>query len=150
MPIIYRILLIALGLTLSQADAAPLPDCRLVVQQLNSQLASPVAVQPLAQTLSTLNATGRLPERFVTKQQARAAGWQPGSDLWSVPALQGKSMGGDRFGNREKQLPPAQYTEADVDYRGGKRGAKRLVFSRSQQFISVDHYRTFIEVSPCR
>jgi hypothetical protein len=55
---------------------------------------------------------------------------KPGRSLWSVPALQGKSIGGDRFGNYEKQLPKGQWQEADLNYKGGKRGANRLVFSR--------------------
>lgn len=145
-----RFALLALGLSLVQTHAAALPDCRQVVQQLNPRLSAPVAVLPLAQTLSSLNSTGQLPDRFVTKQQARSAGWQPGKDLWSVPDLRGKSMGGDRFGNRERQLPRGQYTEADLDYQGGKRGAKRLVFSQTQRFVTVDHYQSFLEVPPCR
>ncbi|MBY0430926.1 MAG: hypothetical protein K2Q10_07005, partial [Rhodospirillales bacterium] len=89
---------------------------------------------------------GRLPECYVTKADAQHLGWQPGSDLWKVAP--GKAMGGDRFGNREKQLPFGQYVEADLDYSGGKRGAKRLIFARNsagtwKQWVTVDHYVTF-------
>jgi ribonuclease T1 len=95
--------------------------------------------------------SGQLPDQFIPKRQAQAAGWQPGRSLWSVPGLQGKSIGGDRFGNYEKQLPKGQWQEADLNYKGGKRGAYRLVFSRDgQRFVSVDHYQHFIEVPACQ
>ena len=44
------------------------------------------------------------------------------------PFLHGKRMGGDRFGNRERQLPDGQWREADLGYYGGRRSAQRLVF----------------------
>lgn len=93
----------------------------------------------------------QLPGKFVTKRQAQQAGWRPGRDLWRVPALGGKSIGGDRFGNREGRLPRGDWREADLDYRGGHRGAKRLLFSRDGlRRVTVDHYQTFVEVPPCR
>lgn len=103
--------------------------------------------------LETLNASGnaRLPDKFVTKRQARQSGWRPGRDMWDTPALRFKSIGGDRFGNREGRLPSGDWREADLDYRGGHRGAKRLLFSREgERRVSVDHYQTFVEVPPCR
>jgi guanyl-specific ribonuclease Sa len=70
--------------------------------------------------------------------------------LWSVSSLRGSSIGGDRFHNREGQLPDDQWREADLDYKGGRRGAKRLVFSRNgDRFVTVDHYNNFVEVPPC-
>ncbi|XLM21567.1 ribonuclease, partial [Chromobacterium piscinae] len=71
----------------------------------------------------SLDRDGRLPDKFVTKRQAQDAGWKPGRSLWSVAGLQGKSIGGDRFGNYEKRLPAGQWQEADLNYKGGKRGA---------------------------
>jgi len=65
--------------------------------------------------------------------------------------LRGKSIGGDHFGNYERRLPRGQWQEADLDYRGKKRNAKRLVFAQAgQQYVTVDHYETFHKVPACR
>jgi hypothetical protein len=101
-------------------------------------------------TMSHVHATGRLPECYLTKRAAEAKGWHPGADLWrSAP---GHAIGGDNFGNREGNLPRgARYVEADLDYAGGRRGAARLVFVRDskgrwEQWVTMDHYRTFQKV----
>jgi ribonuclease T1 len=73
--------------------------------------------------------------------------------LWSVSGLRGRSIGGDRFGNREGRLPWSRegWREADLDYKGGRRGAKRLVYTAGgKRMITVDHYSTFLEVPACR
>ena len=64
--------------------------------------------------VSYLQQHQRLPDYYVTKKQAREQGWDPRSgNLCAV--LPGKAIGGDRFSNREGQLPSA----------GGGSGAKR-------------------------
>ncbi len=94
--------------------------------------------------------TGRLPERYLTKREARARGWRPGRDLCRVAP--GRVIGGDRFGNREGRLPerPGRvWYEADLDFACGRRGARRLVFSDDGLvFVTLDHYRSFRRV-PC-
>ncbi|GAB7128420.1 hypothetical protein JCM19000A_29270 [Silvimonas sp. JCM 19000] len=146
---LIRLLAATAALVLGNACWAA-PSCQSVVYALNATL-NPRLADPdaLAQTLTTLQQTGHLPDRYVTKRQAQAAGWQSGSSLWRV--LPGKAIGGDRFGNRERRLPAGQYQEADLDYRGGKRGARRLIISRDgQRYVTVDHYQTFIQVPPCQ
>jgi ribonuclease T1 len=100
------------------------------------------------ETVRRLDRDGRLPERYLTKAEAEARGWSPGKDLWRVAP--GKSIGGDRFGNRERLLPTApgrRFFEADLDYEGGSRGAKRLVWSSDgMRWVTLDHYRSFREV----
>lgn len=86
-----------------------------------------------------------LPQNYITKAQARALGWNGGS-LEKYAA--GKSIGGDRFSNREGTLPKSTgrtYTECDIDTQGKKsRGAKRIVFSNDGLiFYTADHYETF-------
>jgi ribonuclease T1 len=128
-------------------------SCEKVVHAVNAQLAPKIDEQELVEILRTLNKTNnkQLPPKFVTKQEARSRGWKPGKDLWSVSALRGSSMGGDRFRNLEGRLPENKWREADLDYKGGHRGAKRFIFSRDgKRFVTVDHYRTFTEVSSCR
>lgn len=147
-------LLIGLGLAAalmsSMAQAAP---CRDEVHRVNSTLHPIIDEVELTAILNTLNATHNhsLPDKFVTKRAAAAAGWQRGHDLWVAPLLRGKSMGGDRFGNRERQLPAGQWHEADLDYKGGHRGAKRLIYSeQGRRFVTVDHYQTYTEIPACQ
>lgn len=140
-------LLLSLLLALPAAAA---PACSAVVAQLARGLSQQLDQAELVTVLRSLNASGRLPERFLTKAQARQLGWRPGRSLWEVPALQGRAIGGDRFGNRERRLPQGSWQEADLGYKGGKRGAQRLVYGQSGRYVSVDHYQTFHEVAPCQ
>ncbi len=60
----------------------------------------------------------------------------------------GKSLGGDRFGNYEKKLPKGSYRECDVNYKGGARGAERLVYSNKDAVVyyTADHYKSFVRI----
>lgn len=89
---------------------------------------------------------GTLPGNFITKDEAKALGWDSkAGNLWDVAP--GKSIGGDRFGNYEGLLPSAEgrkYTECDVNYSGGYRGAERIIFSDDGLiYYTADHYETF-------
>ena len=87
---------------------------------------------------------GRLPSNFITKSKARSLGWQSTSyDLWDVAP--GCSIGGDHFGNYEGQLPAnTSYRECDIDYRGGSRNAKRIIYGDDGSvWYTEDHYTTF-------
>jgi hypothetical protein len=116
-----------------------------------SQLAGQAFEDPagVQAVIETVRATGRLPDHYVTKREAEALGWRPGSDL--CDAAPGRVIGGDRFGNREGLLPEApgrRWYEADLDFDCGRRGAKRLVFSNDGLiFVTVDHYESFVEVT---
>ncbi len=107
-------------------------------------------VAGFARAVESVCRTGRLPERYLTKREARARGWRPGRDLCRVAP--GRVIGGDRFGNREGLLPekPGRvWYEADLDFACGRRGARRLVFSDDGLvFVTLDHYRSFRRV-PC-
>lgn len=88
---------------------------------------------------------GKLPENFITKDEARQLGWEGGGLEDYAP---GKCIGGDRFGNYEGLLPKASgrsYTECDIDTLGAeKRGAKRIVFSNDGLiYYTDDHYGSF-------
>ena len=138
-----------------QLPGARAESCESVVHAMNLRLHPGIDETELVSVLSSLNASRdrKLPLKFVTKRQARKSGWRPGQDLWSVPDLQGKSIGGDRFNNREGKLPAGgrRWRETDLDYKGGKRGGKRLVFSDDgRRMVTVDHYSTFTEVPACR
>ncbi len=85
---------------------------------------------------------GHLPSNFITKKEAKALGWSGGS---VEDYAEGKSIGGDRFGNYEGLLPDGKYYECDVDTLGKKsRGAKRLIYSKDGAvWYTEDHYETF-------
>ncbi len=89
---------------------------------------------------------GTLPRNFITKEQARALGWRGGP---LEPYAPGKSIGGDRFGNYERRLPPDNYRECDIDTRGKPRGAKRLVYTPKGEriYYTDDHHKTVKEDS---
>ncbi|MDW7670950.1 MAG: ribonuclease domain-containing protein [Bacillota bacterium] len=93
-----------------------------------------------------LHLYGKLPENFITKREAADLGWIASEgNLWVV--AEGKSIGGDRFGNREKLLPESagrQYYECDVNYTGGYRGPERLVYSNDGLiYYTADHYQSY-------
>ena len=85
---------------------------------------------------------GHLPGNFMTKQEARALGWEGGS---LEPYAPGMCIGGDRFGNYEGTLPEGEYHECDIDTLGAdRRGAKRLVYSDDGRiYYTEDHYESF-------
>ncbi|MGI6070790.1 MAG: ribonuclease domain-containing protein [Blautia sp.] len=89
---------------------------------------------------------GHLPENFISKTKARKLGWDSKEgNLWEVAP--GKSIGGSQFKNYDGTLPdkPGRtWTECDIDYQGGYREAKRLIFSNDGLiFYTEDHYQTF-------
>jgi len=88
----------------------------------------------------------KLPDNFITKQQAMKLGWDNSKgNLWEVTDQ--KSIGGDVFRNFEGLLPKEKgriYYEADIDYQGGYRNALRIVFSNDGLiFYTNDHYSSF-------
>lgn len=102
-----------------------------------------------------LHEYGHLPPNYLTKKQAQDLGWVANKgNLWEVAP--GKSIGGDRFGNREGLLPEApgrKYYECDIDFDGSYRNAKRIIYSNDGLiFYTEDHYESFQqlygEVSP--
>ena len=92
-----------------------------------------------------LHTYGHLPANFVTKAEARAAGWDGGSLERVLP---GKCIGGDVFSNREGLLPAARgrvWRECDVNTLGARsRGAERLLYSSDGLiYYTGDHYESY-------
>ena len=89
---------------------------------------------------------GKLPSNFVTKNKAKDLGWVASkNNLQDV--CEGCSIGGDSFGNREGLLPKKdgrKYYECDIDYHGGARNEKRIVFSNDGLvYYTDDHYNSY-------
>ena len=92
---------------------------------------------------------GELPDNYLTKSEAISLGWDSSKgNLWDV--ADGMSIGGDKFGNREGILPKEKgrvYYECDIDYEGGYRNSKRIVFSNDGLiYYTEDHYESFEEI----
>lgn len=115
----------------------------------DSAVTEGVCYYDLEHVVLYLDQYGALPDNYITKEEARALGWEGGS---VENYLDGEAIGGDRFGNREGLLPEAtgrSYTECDIDTNSQLgRGAKRLVFSNDGlYFYTEDHYETFSELA---
>ena len=60
-------------------------------------------------------------------------------------------MGGRPVCQSRRRLPAAEWTEADPDYRGGKRKRQAAGASARQRFVTTfDHYQTFVEIPACQ
>lgn len=89
---------------------------------------------------------GRLPGNFISKTKARDRGWVA-SEGNLDEVCPGMSIGGSRYYNDDGELPDKrgrQWTECDINYHGGFRGAERIVFSSDGLiYYTADHYETF-------
>ena len=93
-----------------------------------------------------LHLYGRLPSNYISKKEAERLGWDSREGNLDEVAP-GKSIGGGRFGNREGLLTEKKgrtYYECDIDYDGGYRGGKRIVYSNDGLiYYTEDHYNSF-------
>ena len=96
-----------------------------------------------------LHTYGKLPKNFISKKEAEEQGFRFGEGDFGE-AFPGMSVGGSRFGNYDGKLPDKsgrRYYECDIDYTGGRRNAKRLVYSNDGLiFYTEDHYKTFTQL----
>ncbi|WP_294317535.1 ribonuclease domain-containing protein [uncultured Chryseobacterium sp.] len=121
-----------------KVSEAGLNDSRNSIQQSIDQLTDKKTV------IRYVKQNHRLPDYYITKNQARNLGWNPSKgNLCDVAP--GKAIGGDRFGNRERMLPDGKtYFEADVNYHCGSRQADRIVFTKDGEvYLSKNHYKRF-------
>ena len=103
-------------------------------------------VSGFVETVQSLRATGHLPPRYATKEEAAAHGWHGGGLCTIWP---GHAIGGDVFDNAGRALPNSghHYREADLDETCGSRGPKRLIFSEDGTiYLTPDHYRHFMPI----
>lgn len=96
-----------------------------------------------------INTHQKLPDNFITKDEAKQLGWDPQKGNLDKVAP-GKSIGGDIFRNREKKLPVKKgriWYEADINYESGRRGKDRILFSNDGLIYKTeDHYETFQQI----
>ncbi len=152
-PLLLALILAAIGLTgcTDDFDLGALLSAEQTVTQaptaapLNKQ-GSYTSKDDVALYLKTY---GTLPQNFITKNEARALGWDNAKGNLQEVAP-GKSIGGDTFGNNEGLLPAQKgrtWKECDINYTGGYRNAFRIVYSNDGLiYYSDDHYESFTEV----
>lgn len=84
---------------------------------------------------------GKLPDYYITKEEAEKLGWKKGKDLSKFAP--GKMIGGDRYWNDKFILPEQKgrkWYECDINYVSGKRNSYRLFYSNDGlMFYSPDH-----------
>ena len=156
-PVIVILILLAAMLMSKPDSPQPTP------QPIQSQTSQPTTQQTQTQTSAVtveedkyysskdevaayIHQFHHLPENYITKTKAKKLGWeQTEGNLWDV--LPGMSIGGGPFNNYDGKLPEEagrEYKECDIDYNGGARGGKRIVYSDDGLiFYTGDHYETF-------
>lgn len=143
--------------TVLQATAA-IPTCEDEIKEANaflsSQGMSPVNnVTDLATTLRHIKNFGRLPDRYITTEEAKRLGWSGSENesLWGLKLTHQKWIGGDKY--IHSALPANQpWLSADIDVVKGYHSPKRLIYSLSgqQRFVSTDKYQHIVELDPCQ
>lgn len=115
--------------------------------QNTSENSSTQSIDQLTEEKTVINyvkQNHRLPDYYITKNEARKLGWNASKGNL-CEALPGRAIGGDKFGNRENQLPQGEkYYEADVNYSCGNRNADRIIFTRNGNvYLTKNHYKSF-------
>lgn len=93
----------------------------------------------------------KLPSNYITKTKASRLGWvAEEGNLWEVTDQM--SIGGGEYKNFEGLLPEKEgriYRECDIDYEGGHRNSKRIVYSNDGLiYYTDDHYESFTLLYP--
>lgn len=143
---LLTVLMLALLPACGGMTTLPMGEDAPPVQENGTLLAEDGAYSTPEEVAEYLHFYGHLPQNYLTKQEAKALGWDASQgNLWEV--AEGKSIGGDRFGNREGLLLEADgrtWYECDVNYAGGFRGAERLLYSNDGLiYYTDDHYASF-------
>ncbi len=92
---------------------------------------------------------GKLPEYYISKDEAKKAGWDYKSGNLNV-VLPNYMIFGGKFNNEQNKLPKKKgrtWYEVDINYMSGKRNSQRILYSNDGlMFVTYDHYETFIEI----
>ncbi|MBQ7348214.1 MAG: phage head morphogenesis protein [Clostridia bacterium] len=96
----------------------------------------------------------KLPEYYITKEQAKILGWKNKKGNLAEVAPE-KMIGGGLYNNQNGHLPSAPrrvWYEADISYISGFRSdCDRILYSNDGLiFVTCDHYETFYEISERR
>lgn len=126
------------------------PNCRCVYVPMRTKFAGTATEMGVYGADFVLAAYKHLPDYYVTKDEARAAGWKNGKNRLT-DFLPGMVIGGDLYRNENMKLPMKVgrlWYEADINYNGTKkRNRSRIVYSNDGLiFVTYDHFHTFYEI----
>ena len=96
-----------------------------------------------------LKYTGKLPNYYITKEEATNLGWKAYLGNLNQVAY-GKMLTNGIYKNRNGHLHVAEgrvWYEADINYNSACRNDERIIFSNDGLiFVTYDHYLTFQEI----
>lgn len=123
--------------------------CRCIIKALDAVLAGKATSLGTNGADFWLKNFQKLPDYYISRSDAKKLGWI--SSLGNLANVApGKMMFGGVYKNGNGHLPtdPGRiWYEADIDYKYGRRGSKRILFSNDGLiFVTYDHYETFLEV----
>lgn len=129
-----------------QTEAPAIPETEAQDEPLPASVEKDGSYTTPEDVAAYIHTFGTLPGNFITKKEAGKLGWESSKgNLWDVAP--GKSIGGDRFGNREGLLPKGNYRECDINYEGGFRGAERIIYGDDGSiWYTDDHYKSFTQL----
>lgn len=121
------------------------PQCHCYYKDVKTKQLGTISNKGLDSPYVWLKLYGRLPDYYITKDEAKNNyGWDNSKNTLSGKAP-GKMLGGDIYHNVPPILPekPGRiWYECDIDYSGGKRNNLRLYYSNDGlMFYSDDHGR---------
>lgn len=121
------------------------PNGKCVIEKLNTIKAGTATCEKNNGADRVLLEEGKLPDYYVTKDEARKDGWKKGDKPEKI--IKGKMITGGEYENRNGHLPTKEgriWYEADINYYNGKRNEQRIVWSNDGLiFVTYDHYETF-------
>lgn len=123
--------------------------CRCIIERLKALLAGTATKNGLDGADWWLKQYRKLPDYYITEQDALSAGWKPVLGNLNDVAPR-KMITKGIYQNKDGRLPSAAgriWYEADINYKWGWRGNDRILFSSDGLiFITYDHYSTFSEI----
>jgi hypothetical protein len=125
------------------------PNCRCKIERLKALLAGTATKKGVLGADWWLKTYGKLPDYYITKQDAVKQGWKPALGNFGNIAP-GKMITRGIYKNIDGHLPSSPgrvWYEADINYTQGYRGLGRILFSNDGLiFVTYDHYGTFYEI----
>lgn len=125
------------------------PHCRCTIQPIQTAIVGTATNEKHNGADWWIKSQGKLPDYYITYQEAVKLGFKPKEGNLDKVAP-GKMITRGQYFNRNEHLPekPGRiWYEADINYSGGYRNSERILYSNDGLiFITLDHYRTFVEI----
>ncbi len=124
------------------------PNCRCEIEVMRAIAAGNATKDGVNGADFWLKYFGRLPDYYVSEQEAKNAGWSRGKPPRRY--VPGNMLTRGKYENENGHLPqkPGRiWYEADINYCEGRRNTHRILWSNDGLiFVTYDHYHTFSEI----